>query len=115
MAEPDTMQAMLKALSDDYAAKLPEKLGQIEQAWEQLPKDRWDEESFQNLHRMVHSLTGSGKTFGFALLSDAARKLEAYLKEIVQAKRVPGKEQCERVQVLLNELRQVALKRDTSN
>jgi diguanylate cyclase (GGDEF)-like protein len=114
MVDLAEMQVKLKAMSDDYAAKLPEKLGQIEQAWEQLPGNRWDEEVFQTLHRMVHSLTGSGKTFGFALLSDVARNLEGYLKEIAQAKTVPDEEQRKRIQVLLSELRQVATHRDAS-
>ena len=109
MADPADLQAKLKLLGDAYAAQLPEKLKQIEQAWEQLPQDSWDEGGFQNLHRMVHSLTGTGKIFGFALLSDVARNLEAYLKQLVQAKTVPGEEQRKRIQVLLSELHQVAI------
>ena len=109
MADPADLQAKLKLLGDAYAAQLPEKLKQIEQAWEQLPQDGWDEGGFQNLHRMVHSLTGSGKIFGFALLGDAARNLEAYLKQLVQAKTVPGEEQRKRIQVLLSELQQAAM------
>ena len=112
MADPAGLQAKLKALSDAYAAQLPEKLKQIEQAWEQLPRDSWDEGGFQILYRMVHSLTGSGKTFGFALLSDVARNLEECLNQIMQAKAAPGEEQRKRIQVLLSELRQVAIQRD---
>ena len=109
MADPADLQAKLKLLGDAYAAQLPEKLKQIEQAWEQLPQDSWDEGGFQNLHRMVHSLTGLGKMFGFALLGDVARNLEAYLKQLVQAKTVPGEEQRKRIQVLLSELQQAAM------
>ena len=61
MADPNELQAKLKVLCDDYAAQLPEKLKQLEQVWEQFAEDGWDEENFQTLHRMVHSLTGSGK------------------------------------------------------
>jgi len=109
MADPADLQAKLKLLGDAYAAQLPEKLKQIEQAWEQLPQDGWDDGGFQNLHRMVHSLTGSGKIFGFALLGDAARNLEAYLKQLAQAKAVPDEEQRKRIQVLLSELQQAAI------
>lgn len=114
MVDPAELQAKLKALSDGYAAQLPEKLKQIDQAWGQLPTDNWDDEGFQTLHRMVHSLTGSGKTFGFSLLSDVSRSLEEYLKQIAQAKTVPDEEQRKRIQVLLSELHQVAMHRDTS-
>jgi len=47
-------------LNDAYAVQLPEKLSQLEQAWSLLPRNEWDEEGFQALHRMVHSMTGSG-------------------------------------------------------
>ncbi|MDD5300625.1 MAG: diguanylate cyclase [Gallionella sp.] len=114
MVDPAELQAKLKALSDSYAAQLPEKLSQIAHAWGQLPKDRWDDGGFQTLHRMVHSLTGSGKTFGFALLSDVARNLEEYLKQLAQAKTVPDEEQRKRIQVLLSELHQVTLHRDAA-
>ena len=115
MVDPAGLQAKLKALSDAYAAQLPEKLRQIEQAWEQLPRDSWDEEGFQTMHRMVHSLTGSGKTFGFALLSDVARNLEEYLKQLAQAKAVLGEEQRRHIQVLLGELHQVVAHRDAAS
>jgi diguanylate cyclase (GGDEF)-like protein len=114
MADPADLQAKLKALSDAYAAHLPEKLKQIEQAWSQLPHSEWDEGGFQTMHRMAHSLTGSGKTFGFALLSDVARNLEECLKQIMQAKAAPGEEQRKRIQVLLSELHQTAIRRDAS-
>lgn len=114
MANPDDFQARLKVLSDAYAAQLPEKLEQIEQAWSQLHRSEWDEAGFQTLHRRVHNLTGTGKMFGFASLSDVARNLEDYLKELTQSKTVPDEEQNKRIQVLLSKLHQVAIHRDAS-
>lgn len=107
MIDPAEMHVMLKNLSDGYAAKLPEKFAQIEQQWQQLPKDRWDEEGFQELHRMVHSLTGSGKTYGFPALSDAARNLETVFKQMAEVKVAPNEEQRKRIHELLSELRQI--------
>jgi len=115
MADFADMQARLKILNDAYAAQLPEKLEQIELAWSRLHRSDWDEEGFLALHRMVHSLTGSGKTFGFALLSDVARNLEEYLRQLAQVKTVPGEEQRKRIQVLLSELHQVSMLRDASS
>ena len=114
MADLNKLQAQLQALSDAYAVQLPEKLQQIEQTWNQLPQNEWDDEGFENLHRMVHSLTGSGKTFGFGLLSDVARGLEQYLKQLVQVKMVLSEEQREHVQGLMRELYQAAQHRDTA-
>lgn len=114
MADQEELLAKLKALSDSYAAQLPEKFAQIEQQWRQLPTDSWDDEGFQILHRLVHSLTGSGKTFGFAALSDAARMLETCLKQIAETKQAPDEEQRNQIQGMMVELRQVAIKRDAS-
>ena len=112
MADPNELQAKLKILCDAFAAQLPEKLKQLEQVWEQLPLYSWDEEGFQTLHRMVHSLTGSGKTFGFALLSDVARNLEDHLKHFLIAKTALNGQQRSYLQGLMMELHQVTLYRD---
>lgn len=111
MADPADFQAKLKILSDAYLAQLPERLQQIEQAWGQLPRNEWDDANFESLHRMVHSLTGSGKTFGLALLSDAARNFEEYLNVLAQAKSVPGEEQSKRIQAFLGDLHQAIKQR----
>ena len=115
MVDPTDLQSKLKVLSDAYAAQLPEKLVQVDQVWKQLPQSSWDEEGFQTLHRMVHSLTGSGKTFGFALLSDVARKLEGYLEQLAQDKTVLSEDQRNQIQVLMCELQQVSIRRDASD
>ncbi|MDD1623863.1 MAG: Hpt domain-containing protein [Methylococcaceae bacterium] len=112
MADPNELQVTLKILCNAYAAQLPEKLKQLEQVWEQLPLDSWDEEGFQTLHRMVHSLTGSGKTFGFALLSDVARNLEEHLKQLAQAKTTLSVQQRSHIHELMSELHRVTLHRD---
>ncbi len=114
MVDLTELQTKLKELSDAYAAQLPEKLEQVEKAWSRLPRSEWDEDGFQSLHRMVHSLTGSGKTFGFSLLSDVARNLEEFLRQLAQVKKVPDEAQRKRVQVLLVELHQVAIHPDAS-
>jgi chemotaxis protein histidine kinase CheA len=112
MADGDDFAAQLKVLSDAYAAHLPHKIAQIEQAWRQLPSEEWDEPGFQNLHRQVHSLSGSGKTFGFGWLSEAAHTLEAALVTLGQAKQAPDQAQRQHIQGLLGEFHQV-LRRDT--
>lgn len=112
MLDAQELQEKLKALCDSFAAQLPDKLKQIEQAWSKLPLSGWDEERFQDLYRMVHSLTGSGKTFGFAALSDAARDLEGCLKPHAQSKSALSAAQRDQVQGLLAGLHQASMQRD---
>ncbi|KAF0204989.1 MAG: response regulator [Gallionellaceae bacterium] len=115
MADMSELAAKMKVLSDAYAAQLPEKFSQLEQVWNKLPRESWDEEEFQKLHRMVHSLTGSGKTFGFSALSDVARNLENDLKLFVQAKIALNEKQRNHIESLISELRQVAISADASS
>jgi diguanylate cyclase (GGDEF)-like protein len=88
MDDLNLLTEKIKLLSGAYAAKLPQQLDQMETLWDNLPRDTWDEAGFDTLYRMVHSLTGSGKTFGFAALSDAARDLEIDLKKMVLEKSI---------------------------
>ena len=104
MADLDDFLHRLKALSDAYAAELPEKIHLIEVTWGNLEHGEWDEAGFQSLHRMVHSVTGSGRIFGLAMLSDAARALENMFDGIVQAKAMPDEEQRNRIRMALSAL-----------
>lgn len=115
MANLASMQAEMKVLRAVYAASLPEKIKEIEHAWQQLLTKDWNEANLRNMHRMVHSLTGSGATFGFAQLSDVARQLEQDLKQLAQAKMAPNEERLARIRVLLSELHQVTLHRGASD
>ena len=112
MADHNELQAKLKFLNDAYATQLPEKLKQLEQVWEQLLQNGWDGEGFQTLQRMVHSLTGSGKTFGFSSLSDVARNLEEHLNQIAQAETALSEDQRQHIHKLMSELSQAACYRE---
>lgn len=112
MGNPAELQAKLKLLSDAYAAQLPEKLKQLELIWSRFSQAEWDQEDFQTLYRMVHSLTGSGKTFGFSTLSDAARQLENYLKSIGEAQQRLNADQRAQVSRLLGVLGQATSQPD---
>ena len=73
-----------------FVAGLPDKLSAINAGWEQLQRS-WDVEVLTHLHRLVHSLHGTGATLGFEMLSAAARGLEHALAALDRA--VPPNEQ----------------------
>lgn len=114
MHNPGELQAKLIALSDTFAAQLPEKLKNLQQSLTQLSHTEWDERSFETLVRLVHGLIGSSQTFGFASLSDAARNLEAYLKSLAQTKTVLNKDQRNHILEAIHEIHQAVLHRDAS-
>ena len=69
-----------------YGDRLDEKIGGIEASWQHyltLPAGEEKFEALTALHRLTHSLAGSGATFGFPLVSQFARRCEMVFKEIV--------------------------------
>ena len=72
-------EATLRALAANYAAELPAKLAEIASMFRLACEGGVDAAGLQLLHRQVHSLNGSAKTFGFPVVSDAARKFELAL------------------------------------
>ena len=112
MSDSGELQEKLIALSNTYAAQLPEKLKQLEQALNQVSLSVWDEQGFQTFPGLVHGLIGSGKTFGFSSLSNVARDLETYLRQLAQTKAAMNKEQRDHILGLMRGLHQAAIHRD---
>jgi HPt (histidine-containing phosphotransfer) domain-containing protein len=67
----------------DYRRSLPERLAQIESLWRQVLNGQAP--ALASLERCAHSLAGSGATFGFAALGDAARALELAVSPLLGA------------------------------
>lgn len=97
--------AQMKLLHDSYAEKLPGKLAEIERMWEAMANVAWGGAAFEELLRALHSLAGSGKTFGFPGVSEAARAAELALAGFGAANTAPGAEQRSRIQGLILGLR----------
>lgn len=113
MANPAVeLQEKMRVLRVAYAAQLPEKIRQIEEACAGY-QSRLDEETLHAIHRMVHSLTGSGATFGFAELSQVARVLEEYLKNITSQKSPANDDNLAEIHRQIAGLRQAVLSADS--
>lgn len=83
MADQEQILAQLAALRVRYGKELPSKIADIRSGVENLRR-QWDVGVLRILHRQVHSLTGSGATFGYADVSQAACKLEQTLKAQIE-------------------------------
>ncbi len=62
-------------LRENYAKKLPVKIGEIKEAWLHLEKD-WTKENLTAMQRLAHNLRGTSATFGYEDLSHHAEKIE---------------------------------------
>lgn len=106
------LQEQLRVLRENYAAKLPDKRAQIESLWNSIrvsARASWPEEALFTLHRLVHSLAGSGATFGFPDLSLHARRAEIELKTLTGDDREMDDGQRELIGAALSDLFQCAL------
>ena len=70
-----SLDSGLQALFDAYAAQLPAKIKAIEDLWARAAAGD-DREAVRSLHRELHSLAGSGETFGYSQLGRNAKTLE---------------------------------------
>lgn len=57
----------------------------LKAVWKGTQEVTWGADRLQEQHRLVHSLAGSGATFGFQDLSTHARALEIELKALPHA------------------------------
>lgn len=77
----DSIQKQLAALRKGFVEQLPKRLATIGAAHESW-RERGTAASLDEYHRLAHSLTGAGATFGCNHISQLARQLENHLKQL---------------------------------
>ncbi len=102
-------QEKMHLLANAFIKELPEKTEDIETMWQQLQND-WDVETLQIVHRKVHGLVGSSKTFGFEELSQIADTMEQALKILLQNKASVDELQSNEIHLQMKALNQWAHK-----
>ena len=83
--DPEARRALereLAALAEDFAARLPARMADIDAAWQQAEEARWHAGALDSLYRLCHSLAGAGGTFGFIAVGEAARELTEWLRPL---------------------------------
>lgn len=109
MADISELQAKLNKLNDAFSRQIPERMQQLNQAWAMIKsEEHYDQQKFEDFHRMAHSLTGAGKTFGFEQISDDARALEIVLRECAARAQPLTAADREQIETCLSVLQQTA-------
>ncbi len=98
----------LMEMSAQYAAALPSKVADIATRLGALSNGSADEAAVEQLHRLVHSLSGSARTFGLAAVSETARKIELVLAVHTKTKSAPTPEEILNLNEFLEQLKRVA-------
>jgi len=86
----ESLQEQQRALALDYANSLPERLRKISEAIEQLQGSENSVQRLGEVHRLLHTLSGSAASFGFAKLGEAARRLDLKIRAIIESGRPPA-------------------------
>jgi HPt (histidine-containing phosphotransfer) domain-containing protein len=86
----DDFLAALAGLKREYRQALPEKILKINALMDSLIAGAGGVPGLKELERTLHTLAGSGLTFGLPELSSTAAAAEAWLEPWCQREEVPG-------------------------
>ncbi len=104
MSPPQDAGARLRLLREQYARQLPEKLASLRRAFAESE----DKAALKALRRGAHGLAGSGTTFGYPRVSEAARSLEQLAAAALDEGRLLGEPEREAAAGLLDALGRAA-------
>ena len=74
----DVVANKLAALHLEFKNQLPNKISEIQELWHLLQNGQATNVDLASLHRVTHSLVGSGGTFGAVAVSEMARNWSKY-------------------------------------
>ncbi len=77
----EQMELMLQKLQQTFLNELPERCDRIESGILALGKAPLNQEQFNELYRNVHSLKGSGGTYGLGIITTICHQLENFITE----------------------------------
>lgn len=83
------ISAVLNDLRRQFIQQLPGRLSAIRTHFDDLDRQAWEPTIAEELHRMLHGLTGSAGTFDMKPLSDASRQLESTMSALIKSGETP--------------------------
>ncbi len=78
----DAIQALLSQIKQNYIAELPDRFDQMEAIALQIENEGFTLDRYNEFYRLVHSLKGSGGTYGLQIIGSVCHPLEDYLNTI---------------------------------
>ncbi len=101
----DVYEKKMQSLHREYQKLLPLRMREIEKVWGDATAEEESRDDLKLFCRLVHTLAGSGSTFGFKSLSKAAREVEALVSEALESGDPLGPEKCDEIGALLDRMR----------
>ena len=109
MASDDDFSRQLEAFNVEYRQSLPERIRDIESLWASLRQEGVSAERLHALQRGLHSIAGSGRTFGMGALSEAAAAADRWLERYCERVVLPDAAGCGHFDGLLAAVKRCAL------
>ncbi|NKN33737.1 GGDEF domain-containing protein [Marichromatium bheemlicum] len=81
--DPQNLQARKARLRNSFIAQLPHRVRELRQHLSQLAPGQQDAPHLQEIHRILHTLKGSGATFGVPEVMSTARGAEQSLSRVL--------------------------------
>lgn len=79
------MDHKLSELQMMFKQHLPDKMFEIEQAWDLFNQNKFSHDQLSNLHRLLHTLSGTAGTFGAMSVGKISRELEIVFRQLLAA------------------------------
>lgn len=100
-------QTRFEALCRSYARRLTGQLAEIRTEWRRSQHDCENPQALATMHRIAHTVAGSGATFGFPKVSHTARELKLLLENAIAGEIPIDLDFRDKVEVALAELSRV--------
>lgn len=103
-------QAQLHRLTQGYVSDLPFKIAVIEGYWCALMYHKWGCKKAEEMCQQIHSLAGSGITYGFSEIGKACKILEKALLPHLDNDTGPGVDKKNQINTALDLLKTIVFK-----
>lgn len=104
MTQSQEFQEKFEDLRASFLAKLPQKLDTVDTAWSMLNNVNWDKHQLGNLHRIVHSISGTSATFHMEALAQTAARLDKALGALIENNQIPNNASKTNIEQLIQQL-----------
>jgi diguanylate cyclase (GGDEF)-like protein len=107
--EPEfSLEASIEALRQEFIAEIPQRIEDIARLWQELQAGRAKLADLQELIRLIHSLAGTSRTYGFDSLGLQAKEIEKALQAHLDQGSLPGTDAQQALVAQLSALEQQA-------
>jgi chemotaxis protein histidine kinase CheA len=107
-SQDEALRRELEATVAAYRASLGPRIAALETLRAGLAGAQAPPAAVAELHRELHSIAGSGRTFGLAGVSEAAHAAEVFVERRCAAGRAPDAAAWEALKALLHDLKRAA-------